>query len=581
MEEEDIYKEGNLFVIKKEIEGKMITFGSFNTLEEAIAERDELEEYGWPYLPEEPEEKPIEEDYGQYISKRDGKFVVSRAIRGKEKIFGSFDTLDEAKEYKYKLIENAWDISKFKFKSKYGKFIHKKDNRYYISRTIFGEVKYIGSYLTLEEALDAREKLIDDNWGVEGKIYYFNIHEYGQYITFFNGYYRIKVPIDGKLFDFGEFDTLENATVARDILIENYWDSTKVPDYLYAKDFFIDYRPFMKSYEVSNVIGDELISFGLFSSYENAISAVDILIENNWDLSFIPFELYADNSNIYGIGGYYYVIRKINEEIKYYKRFENYDDALYERNKYLMSNWKINENLIEEEKYDEYIYLKQNGKFYVKYEIDGKMRVFGVYDDPLDAMNARLEFMKKGWKVPYLYGEEIVEKEDSLSFIEIYKIFDSIKLIEEPESPFPQADNLNTLVDICKFLYERVRTKDEIMENFSIKPRYYSFYISAGQYLGLIEKNKNKVFLSREGLIVFKNIEKEIYKSLIKLILQHKPFYKPFNLYLKNEQIPSIDEIFDILNQIELYNIDSDVTIRRRAGTVRSWIKWIVSLYEE
>ena len=99
MEEQDIYKEGNLFVIKKEIEGKMITFGSFDTLEEAIIERDELEEYGWPYLPEEPEEKPTEEDYGQYISKRDGKFVVSRVIRGEEKIFGEFLSLELAKEY--------------------------------------------------------------------------------------------------------------------------------------------------------------------------------------------------------------------------------------------------------------------------------------------------------------------------------------------------------------------------------------------------------------------------------------------------------------------------------------------------
>ena len=49
MVEEDIYEEDGQFVIKKEINGKLITFGTFDSLDDAIEERDELEEYGWPY----------------------------------------------------------------------------------------------------------------------------------------------------------------------------------------------------------------------------------------------------------------------------------------------------------------------------------------------------------------------------------------------------------------------------------------------------------------------------------------------------------------------------------------------------
>ena len=49
LNEKDIYKEGNLFVIKKEINGECIEFARFSNLKDAIEQRDELEEYGWPY----------------------------------------------------------------------------------------------------------------------------------------------------------------------------------------------------------------------------------------------------------------------------------------------------------------------------------------------------------------------------------------------------------------------------------------------------------------------------------------------------------------------------------------------------
>lgn len=581
MEEEDIYKEGNLFVIKKEIEGKMITFGSFDTLEEAIEERDELEEYGWPYLPEEPEEKSIEENYGQYISKRNDKFVVSRIIRSKEKIFGVFDTLAEAKEYKYKLIDNAWDDI-LNYEGEYSKFIYKnKDKRFIISRNIFGKTKYFGSYHTFEEALEAREKLIDDNWGIDGKIYQYDPKEFGEYITFFNEFFRIRNVINGEMFEFGKFDTLEDATKARDILVENDWDSSKVPDHLFSLSFFINYRIYLHAYEVSNVIDGDLISFGLFDEKENAERAVEILIEDNWNTRNIPFEFYSENAYIYNVYDSFAVIRKVNEQFIYYNWFDNYEDAIYERNKLLLSNWKVkNEELIEE-KQDEFIYLKSDGKYYIKNEIDGKMVIYGVYDDFLDAVDARTKFVRNAWHDPYLYEEEQTNVNDiDISFDDIKTIFNSINLIKEPKVPFPQADNFNELIDICNLLYEKMFTKDGLISYLDIKPRHYSFHIAAGKYLGLIEKSKGKIFLSRKGLILFEKSKEEIYLSLVKLILEHKPFYEVFKMYLHYNEVPNANQIFKILKVCNLYNIDSDVTLRRRSGTVRSWINWIISLYQ-
>ena len=184
--EEYIFKEGDKFIIKREIGGKLINFGSFNTLDEAISYHDELDNDGWP-IPKNQQDIPIKEEYGKYISKKDGKFIVSRVIRGKEKIFGKFDTLDEAKQFKVKLIDNAWDDI-LNYNGPYSKFIFKskRDNKFVIFRNMFGKSKYFGSYFTFEEALIAREKLIDDNWGVEGQIFYYDPNEYGEFIVFFN-----------------------------------------------------------------------------------------------------------------------------------------------------------------------------------------------------------------------------------------------------------------------------------------------------------------------------------------------------------------------------------------------------------
>lgn len=581
MEEQDIYKEGNLFVIKKEIEGKMITFGSFDTLEEAIVERDELEEYGWPYLPDEPEEKPTEEEYGQYISKRDGKFVVSRVIRGKEKIFGEFYSLDLAKDYKYKLIENAWDES---FRTKnigpYGKFISKEGKRFVITRTIKGKVTRFGSYSTLDEAINAREKLIDDNWGVDGEITLFKKGQYGKHITFFKGIYLINKSFDGRVYNFGKFDSLEDAEKAREILLNTNWNQFEVPEDLYSWHFFVNFNPPMQAFEVMNLIGEDFISFGLFDTLENAKLAVQILRKNNWDGSKVPIELYSENSNIrvYGRVGdkFFTVVRKINGQLINYSSFDTLEEAIYERNNLLLSNW-VEE--IYEEKFDEYIYLGVDDKYYLKNEVNGIMKVFGVFDDYIDAVNARLEFIKNNWALNDLDDEE-ENNGKFLQYEDILNVYNSTTLINEPRIPFPQADDFNKVINICEELYVGVKNKYILIDNFDLNNRQYNYYIAAGEYLGLIDRSRNQSSLSIKGIIIFKKDTKEKYLSLVELIFEHKPFYDVFSWVLRNKSIPTTDEIYLILKENHLYKIDSDVTLRRRASTVKSWIKWILSLYD-
>lgn len=580
LEEKDIYKENGFYIIRKEINGQMIEFARFSNLNDAIEERDELEEYGWPYLPPEPDEKEPEEDYGQYISKKDGKFIVSRVIRGEEKVFGTFDTLEDAKDFKYRLIEHAWDPSFSRIKSKYGKFIVKERRNFLISRNINGKPIRFGVYKTLDEALSAREKLIDDNWGVDGDIYYFDQTKYGENITFEFDYFRIKKSFNGNLIDFGRFDTLENATIARDILVENDWDISKIPDYLFSIDFFISYRPLLYVYEVSNNINGDLISFGFFSIKEDAELAVKILIDNDWKSSSVPISLYSYHSFIYSKRNFFYVVRKINERLIFYDKFDNESDAIYLRDKLLLSDWNIVENDSDEEKYDDFIYLKSDGKFYVKFEVDGEIRVYGIYDDYLDANQARLDFMKKGWKLPYLYVEESPKKiEKNIVFDDVYNIFKSIELVEEPRRSFPLEKNLNKFIDICKSLYHKKMTQNELKSSLNLLKNEFNNFIDIGLYLGVINK-ENYFYLTHEGLKIFYKEDNEIYLSIVKLILQHKSFYDVFELYLERDDIPDENEIFEILKNNGIYKIKRDKDIMKRTTLVESWIKWIIALYD-
>ena len=68
----------------------------------------------------------------KYITKEGDYYIVSREIKGKEVIFGKFTDLEYAKEYERNLIIHGWNNYFMKTVSPYGKFISKNGNKFYI-----------------------------------------------------------------------------------------------------------------------------------------------------------------------------------------------------------------------------------------------------------------------------------------------------------------------------------------------------------------------------------------------------------------------------------------------------------------
>ena len=175
----------------------------------------------------------------------------------------------------------------------------------------------------------------------------------------------------------------------------------------------------------------------------------------------------------------------------------------------------------------------------------------------------------------------VSKKEKIISKEEIIDVFNNIELVEEPKIPFPQFDVMDEFVLFCDELYNHSMSRNEIMKSFNIQKRHYSFFTSAMKYLGIFELQENKISLNSLGKDIFGSNNHDKYLGLTKLILQHKPFSDVFTSYLQTDIIPNNEDIFIILLNNQVYNLNSEVTIRRRSTTVRNWIKWIINLFDE
>lgn len=385
--------------MSKEIEGLNTSKSDDSSIGLNAVESPSSLEYKFPeknYNLDERFADYVKSQEGKYISKEGRYYIVSRKIKGERFIFGKFTTLEFAKEYERNRIINGWDRYFAPYVSRYGKYLIKDHGKYYIYRTVKGEKRHYGTFDYLSDAILKREELIDNNWDFK-KPFKTRVR-YDPNISFYYNTFRISKKIDGKMKHFGKYDTYEDALVARDILLENNWDESKIPESLLSPNHFIQYLQGLGLWEIQNVIDGAALSFGLFDKYENARDAVKILMDNDWNTACVPLEYYFENSGIRTFRKraetYYTVVRRINGTVVNLADFDNKSDAIEFRNKLHYNNWVIEDEEEVEEKYDEFIY-QDGDKIVVKKD----NVVYGSFDRICDAVDFRLECIKKNWNV--------------------------------------------------------------------------------------------------------------------------------------------------------------------------------------
>ena len=170
-----------------------------------------------------------------------------------------------------------------------------------------------------------------------------------------------------------------------------------------------------------------------------------------------------------------------------------------------------------------------------------------------------------------------------LTIEEILYSYNSDKYTLEPNTPFPQADSLERLVNFCELLYFKTEdlTNNKITELYGFDKRQTDYYYNAGCYLGLIQKVKTSdraiaFELTNKGKNIFQLPLSQRNLEIIKLILSFRVFNESFKAYLENGAPPTKEYLVKIMKNVHLARNINETTMKRRASTIRSWLNWIL-----
>ncbi len=150
----------------------------------------------------------------------------------------------------------------------------------------------------------------------------------------------------------------------------------------------------------------------------------------------------------------------------------------------------------------------------------------------------------------------------------------------EPPVPFPQANSFTRVVDLLGVLWEQDLTRDEITLKYEFDPRQTDYYVTACQYLGLVERFQDSegnpgCRLTSDARRILALPYREKYLGLMEVILKRPVFRRAFASALNCGRIPN-------QNQIVRYMLEENLPLNettriRRSSTVRGWIGWMLS----
>lgn len=171
---------------------------------------------------------------------------------------------------------------------------------------------------------------------------------------------------------------------------------------------------------------------------------------------------------------------------------------------------------------------------------------------------------------------------EKITLDDIVNTFKNVRIIEEPEISYPQADSFERVINLLEMLMEEDRDKDYLTHTLDVHHRQTNYYTSALMYLGLADKKTEDgmiiYYLTDEGKRIMKLKYKQKYLSIVEKILQNPSFNKAFRVYLEQGYLPSKNIVVDIMKEFNVYNVYKESTFHRRATTVRCWLDWILGL---
>jgi len=165
--------------------------------------------------------------------------------------------------------------------------------------------------------------------------------------------------------------------------------------------------------------------------------------------------------------------------------------------------------------------------------------------------------------------------------INLQQLLEEIYLELEPDVPYPQANDLDKIVDIItNFKSAGLSNKPAIAEFFDFDERQGDYYANAGYYLGLLKRvpDSTEFELTREGEYIAKS-ENRSRRNLLLLtqMLKRPSFNEIIRLFESKDRDLTLLNVDILAKIIQTHTGLNDTTARRRASTVMSWLRWMIA----
>jgi hypothetical protein len=173
--------------------------------------------------------------------------------------------------------------------------------------------------------------------------------------------------------------------------------------------------------------------------------------------------------------------------------------------------------------------------------------------------------------------------DESISLQDIIELWRSTTTITEPNVTFPQADSFPRVLDLLSVLHEEDLTRSEVTLKYEFDPRQTNYYVSACEYLSLIERfstdeNERGYRLTAEARNIMSLPYREKHLSLMKKILERSVFSQAFEAFVNRNDLPDKHTICQIMKATDFPISINDTTIGRRSSTVYGWLKWMIDI---
>jgi len=177
----------------------------------------------------------------------------------------------------------------------------------------------------------------------------------------------------------------------------------------------------------------------------------------------------------------------------------------------------------------------------------------------------------------YMFADEEILLQD------IIDLWRSIIVVPESTVPFPQADSFPRVLDLLSVLHGEELTRSAVTRKYEFDPRQTNYYVSACEYLGLIERfsigeNGRRYRLTAEARTIMSLPYKKKHLALMKKILEHSVFHEAFRPVANGNGLPDRNEVCRIMQSVVFPKPMSDTTIGRRSSTVLGWLDWVIQI---